>query len=186
MILRRGPLTAQIAADLGPAVLAGRHSRRDHQRAQAQHRGRQRRALHQHPVHRRARASGSSMLIVLGLLFWFGYRAPMAGVSLLRRSVDQPADRHRPGHRARAGPGRLHRPHGPLEPARGDPRGLRADGAGQGPEQQLGDRAACAAQCAAAGDHPVGRAARPGAGGVRFRSSGPSPRPASVTRCSPR
>jgi ABC-type dipeptide/oligopeptide/nickel transport system permease component len=35
------------------------------------------------------------MLIVLALLFWFGYRAPMAGVGFFHRSDRQPAARHR-------------------------------------------------------------------------------------------
>ncbi len=37
------------------------------------------------------------MLIVLGLLFWFGYRAPLAGASLLDDPWQQPADRDRTG-----------------------------------------------------------------------------------------
>ena len=60
MILRRGPLTAEIALHLGGAVLAGRHPGGAGERAQAQHHHRQRGAFHQHPVPRRCRASGSA------------------------------------------------------------------------------------------------------------------------------
>ena len=42
------------------------------------------------------------MLIVLALLFWFGYRAPLASVAFFADPVAQPADRHRAGDRARA------------------------------------------------------------------------------------
>ena len=72
------------------------------------------------------------MLIVLALLFWFGYRAPLAGASLFvepwrnLQIVIGPAVVL--GPRA----GRLHRPHGAFKPARGNPRRLCADRPRQG------------------------------------------------------
>ena len=80
------------------------------------------------------------MLIVLGLLFWFGYRAPLANVSLFVDPVGELADRHRPGHRAGSGAGGLHRAHGALQPAGGGSRGLCAHRSRQGIERTAGDR----------------------------------------------
>ena len=60
MILRRGPLTAEIACHLGRPVLGRRHPGGHRQRAAAQQPRRQHREVLQHPVPRRARASGSA------------------------------------------------------------------------------------------------------------------------------
>ena len=54
MIARRGPLTAEIAADRGGAVVDRRHSGGDRQRAQAEQHRRQRLPVSQHPVPRGA------------------------------------------------------------------------------------------------------------------------------------
>ena len=112
MILRRGPLTAEIA--LISVVLSwlvgipGGHR----QRAQAQQPWSTASSRFISILFLAVPGFWVGMLIVLALLFWFGYRAPMAGVALLHRSRGQPADRDRAGDRARAGPGRLHRAHG--------------------------------------------------------------------------
>ena len=73
MILRRGPLTAEIAllsvvlswvVGIPVAIVSA---------LQAQHRGRQRRPAPLHPVPRGASGFWIGVLIVLGLLFWSGY-----------------------------------------------------------------------------------------------------------------
>ena len=57
------------------------------------------------------------MLIVLAALFMFGYRAPLDRPHIAERSVGQSPGRDRAGGRSRARPGRLHRPHGAFQPA---------------------------------------------------------------------
>ena len=68
-------------AALGRAVVDRRHSGGDRQRAAAEQPRRQHRAVPQHPV-----PGGAGLLgrhaDRAGLLFWFGYRAPLAGASL--------------------------------------------------------------------------------------------------------
>ena len=98
--------------DLGRAVVAGRHPGGDRQRAQAQH-------------HRPTASSRFVSILFLAVPgFWVGMLIVLGAAVLVRlsradgrrvavrRSVGQPADRDRPGHRARAGPGRLYRAHG--------------------------------------------------------------------------
>src|SRR5262245_11258384 len=173
MILRRGPLTAQIAflsvvlswlVGIPIAILSALRPN----------------TLADHV----ARLMSILFLAVPG--FWLGMlivltlfvrvRLPGAadGRLDLHRSVDHPADDHRARHRAWPGPGRLYRAHGPLQPARSGARGLCAHGTGQGPQQPPGDCLPRLAQCAVAGHHPVGssawlRARRidPGGTGVR-------------------
>ena len=72
------------------------------------------------------------LLIVLALLFWFGYKAPIIIVQIWENPWENFQIVIGPGAGARAGPGRLHRAHVPVLPAGGHPRGLRAHRAGQG------------------------------------------------------
>ena len=111
MILRRGPLTAEIAlisvvlswlVGIPVAIISALKPNTVIDSVVA---------LRQHPVHRRARLlgrhadrAGPAVLV----------RLPRAdgGRRLLHRSRGQPPARDRAGGRAGAGPGRLHRPHG--------------------------------------------------------------------------
>ena len=118
------------------------------------------------------------MLIVLALLFWFGYRAPMTGAALFAdpwanfQLVIGPAvvlGLGQAAYIARMGRSSL------LEVIREDyVRTARAKGL----NGRLVIALARPAQCAAAGDHPVGRADGPGAGRLdpgraRLRDAGP-------------
>jgi peptide/nickel transport system permease protein len=106
------------------------------------------------------------MLIVLALLFWFGYRAPMAGVGFFTDPIGNLQLVLAPGivlglgqaaYIARMGRSAL------LEVIRED---YVRTGPRQGAERPAGDHAPCLAQRAAAGDHPVGRADGAGTGGL--------------------
>ena len=118
------------------------------------------------------------MLIVLGLLFWFGYRAPLANVSLF---VDPWANLQivigpaivlglgQAAYIARMARSSL------LEVVRED---YVAHRSRQGIERKVGDQPARAAQCVAAGNHAVGhsawlRACRLDPRRTRVRHAGP-------------
>ena len=122
------------------------------------------------------------MLIVLALLFWFGYKAPIIIVQLWENPWQNLQIVIGPAHGPRARPGRLHRAHVPLVPARGHPRGLRAHGARQGRRGAARGAAPRPAQRAPARHHDLGRAPGLRAGRLGGRRAGlrrarPRPRP---------
>ena len=77
------------------------------------------------------------MLIVLASLFWFGYRPPLAGVSLIADPLANLQIVIGPAVVLGSRPGRLYCPHGAFQPAGGRARGLRTHGPRQGPERRL-------------------------------------------------
>ena len=106
------------------------------------------------------------MLIVLALLFWFGYRAPLAGASLLADPWTNLQIVIGPAIVLGAWPSRLRRTHGSFQPARGHSRGLHTHGPRQGSERPARHRLSRPAKCTAAGHHIVRHPTRVRAGGI--------------------
>ena len=157
---------------VGGAVVDRRHTGGGSQRAPAEQ-----------PRSTMCRVSSASCSWRAGLL---ARHADRAGVAVLvrlpraarrrvavRRPLAQPADRIGPAV-VSGWAGRLYRAHGTLEPVGGDPGGLRAHRARQGPERSAGDRLHALPNALLPVDHAVGhpaglRAGRIDPGRARLR-----------------